>query len=150
MYFYMKFSNDKKKLFNNIDQLPNELIKMIEQFIPKIVTIFLSKSNYIQNHHLILKLINAKKTEEYIRTMIRQDNHLVLKRLLVENYERWLYMKNYYYKQCLYSNYLIFLKHYAFDYKSTNCYETLESLFQEIGLSKNQHKKKLLKYIKWN
>ena len=144
------FSRDNKHLFKNIELLPDELIKVIKDFVPKIVTIFLSKSNYISDHHLVLRLINPKKTEEYIRTMIRQDNYIVLERLLVENYRRWLNMKNYFHRNCVYSNYLMFLKYYSLDYDSDNCYETLCELFEQLGLSKNQHKKKLFKYIKWN
>ncbi len=145
-----KFSNDKKDFFKNIGLLPNELLHIVKQFIPKIVTIFLSKSKYIEEHHLILRLIKPINAEEYIRIMIRQDNHLVLQRLLVENHSRWLKMKNYFYRNCIYSNYLIFLKHYALDYESDKCYKTLCELFKELGLSKNQHKKKLFKYITWN
>jgi hypothetical protein len=81
--------------------------------------------------------------------MIRQDNDFVFKQLLKENYQRWLNMKKCYYKNCIYSNYITFLESYAIDNESTKCRKLIIDLFQELGLSKNQHKKNVSKYIRW-
>ena len=81
--------------------------------------------------------------------MVRQDNDFVLHQLLVENNKRWLKMTNYYYKGGIYSNYLFFLDSYCVEYECPKCKEKLVELFKELGLSKNQHKKKTIKYIRW-
>jgi hypothetical protein len=69
--------------------------------------------------------------------------------LLVENYNRWLNMRKYYYQESIYGNYLNFLESYAIDNQSTKCRKLLLKLFEEEGLSKNQHKKNTIRYIRW-
>ena len=81
--------------------------------------------------------------------MIRQDNDFVFKQLIVENYNRWINMKKYYYKECIFSNYIYFLESYAIDNESTKCRNLIIDLFQEEGLSKNRHKKNTIRYIRW-
>jgi len=145
----MVFSNDKNDFFKNIDSLPDVIIDIIYCYIPKVVTIFLTKENYFKDHHLIRKIIDKRKIEQYIRCMVRQDNDFVFKQLLVENYQRWLNMKKYYYKESIYSNYINFLDSYAIDNESTKCRKIIQELFEELGLSKNQHKKNTIRYIRW-
>lgn len=123
--------------------LPYELVNIIYEYIPKSVSMFLTKVNYMKDHHLIRKYINKNNIETYIRAMIQRDNDFVFKYLLVENFERWINMSRYYYKECIYSNYLYFLQDYAMENESIKCRELILS-------RKNQHKKKILKYIKWN
>ncbi len=145
----MRFSSKADDILKNINNLPNELEDIIYSYLPITTTISLSKTNYLENHKLVRDRINKSDIENYIRTMIRQDNHFVFEQLLIENYNKWLNMKNYYYKDCDYANYLIFLKFYAIDNESSNCLILLTELFEELGLCKNQHKKKVFKYIRW-
>ena len=145
----MRFSNESQYFLKNIDNLPDELIREIYAYIPKLVTIFLTKKNYIQEHHLIKKYINKNNIENYIRAMVRQDNHFVFEQMLIERHPIWLNMRKCYYKNCIYSNYLTFLESYAIDNESTRCRQLLINLFEELGLSKNQHKKNIIKYIRW-
>ena len=44
-------------------------------------------------------IVNKIKIEQYIRTMVIQDNYFVFHQLLVENCKRWLDMKKYYHKE---------------------------------------------------
>jgi hypothetical protein len=81
--------------------------------------------------------------------MVRQDNDFVFNLLLVENYKRWLNMKKYYYKECIYGNYVNFLESYAIDNKSLKCRKLIINFFEEQGLNKNQHKKNIIRYIRW-
>lgn len=145
----MKFSNNSNDFFKNIEKLPKELIDIVNDYIPKSVTMFLTKKSYILDHHLIRKMINKRNIEKYIRSMVRLDNDFVFKLLLDENYKRWMNMKKYYYKECIYGNYLNFLESYSIDNQATKCRKLLINLFEEQGLSKNQHKKNTIKYIRW-
>ena len=145
----LPFSNCPQDFLKNVDKLPDDMIYEIYAYIPKIVTIFLTKKNYLKDHHLLKKLTNKRHIENYIRTMVRQDNEFVFNRLLVENYHRWIQMTKYYYKNCIYTNYLTFIESYAIDNESTNCRRLICEFLLELGLSKNQHKKNIVKYIRW-
>jgi hypothetical protein len=145
----MGFSNNPKDFFKNVDKLPEVLVDMAYSYIPKSVTMFLTKKNYIEGHHLIRQFIDKRKIEQYIRAMVSHDNDFVFKQLLVENYNRWLNMRKYYYQESIYGNYLNFLESYAIDNQSTKCRKLLLKLFEEEGLSKNQHKKNTIRYIRW-
>jgi hypothetical protein len=133
----------------NVNLLPDELEDIVYSYIPKCVTIFLTKQNYLREHYLIKKFIKIKNTENYIRSMVRQDNDFVFTQLLVENYNKWLNMKKYYYKECIFGNYLMFLESYAIDNDSVKCRKILFDLFKKESLSKNKHKKNTNKYIRW-
>jgi hypothetical protein len=145
----MRFSNEPKHFFKNVKILPDELEDIVYSYIPKSVTIFLTKQNYLKEHHLVKKFIKIKETENYIRSMVRQDNDFVFKQLLVENYNKWLNMKKYYYKECIFGNYLIFLESYAIDNDSVRCGKILFNLLEKETLSKNKHKKNINKYVRW-
>jgi hypothetical protein len=145
----MKFSNEPTYFFKNINLLPNIIVDMIYAYIPISETMFLTKTNYIENHHLIRGLVNKIKIEQYIRTMVIQDNYFVFHQLLVENSKRWLDMKKYYHKECIYGNYLHFLESYAVDNRSIRCKNIITLFLEEQGLSKNQHKKNAVRYIRW-
>ena len=49
----MKFSNDSTYFFKNINLLPNIIVDIIYAYIPISETMFLTKTNYIENHYLI-------------------------------------------------------------------------------------------------
>jgi len=143
------FSKNTCDLFKNIIKLPEALCDEIYSYMPKKVTIFLNKQTYITEHDLVKKFINPKKIEDYIRTIIRRDHDFIFSRLLVENYYRWINMKEYYYKDRIFLNYLIFLDTYALDNESIKCRKLIKELFEILGLNKNQHKKNNIKYIRW-
>ncbi len=145
----MNFSNNQTTFFKNINLMTDDVLKIIYAYVPKTVTIFLNKEYYLAEHFLIRKYINKNNIEKYMRTMLRQDNTFVFKQLILENYKRWLNMKNYYYKECIYINYLKFLESYAIDNQSTNCRQLIVELFEEQGLDKKQHKKNRTRYIRW-
>ena len=48
-----------------------------------------------------------------------------------------------------YMNYLVFLNSYCVDHDSQKCLQLLNPIIEKLGFSKNQHKKNLIKYIKW-
>ena len=143
------FSNDPQCFFNNINELPRELLDIVHSFIPDVVSVFLNKQQYLEKHYLIRHFINKRNIENYIRSMIRQDNDFVFRQLLAENWEKWLSMKKCYYKNGIYANYLIFVSDYCLENESTKCRKLINELLEEQGLSKNQHKKNVIKYIRW-
>ena len=101
-----RFSNDPAKFGQNMDRLPEELVREIYYYVPQSITTFLTKKSYLKDHHLVIKWISKGNIENYIRAMIRQDNDFVFKQLLVENRKRWFEMTKWYHKNYIYSNYI--------------------------------------------
>ncbi len=143
-----KIQIDEKSLLQHINILPQELIELIKEYIPHIVYVFLNKEYYYKYHYLFSEYIKSQ-SELYIRSMIRQDNNFVINKLFYESSYHWLSMRDYYYKDCIYMNYLYFLLHYSIDNESEKCVKLLNYLIKELGLVKNQHKKKTIRYIRW-
>lgn len=138
----------EKKILENINKLPVELIQIIKDYLPLITFTFLNKHYYFQYHNLFTDSIKSK-SENYIRTMIRQDNDFVINNLFYECSIKWLSMHDYYYKDCIYMNYLYFLLHYSIDNDSEKCIKLLNHLIKQFGFKVNQHKKKTIRYIRW-
>ena len=143
------FSNNPTHFLKNMDNLPVELVLIVSSYIPAAAKIFLNKELYFKYHYLFRDYINRKQLENYIRTTIRQDNDFVFKQILIENHQKWLNMKKYLYQDCIYANYIYFLKTYCVENQSTKCKELITNLLEELGLSKNQHKKNIIRHIRW-
>ena len=139
---------NEKTFFQNLNNLPIEIIDIIKDYIPLLTFVFLNKEYYFKYHNLFTESIKSK-SENYIRTMIRQDNDFVINGLFYESSVKWLSMYNYYYKGCIYINYLYFLLHYSIDNESEKCIKFLNNLIKILGFKKNQHKKKTIRYIRW-
>lgn len=138
-------------ILKQIDSLPQEIKTIIYSYIPKYVTVFLTKENYFFDHPYLYEYIakiRGANTENYIRTMIRQDNDYVFRQLLLENSEKWLNMTKYYYKTCIYVNYLTFIESYAIEHESVKCRKVLVEFFQETQKQKG-FKKNIVRYVKW-
>ena len=144
-----RFSNNPIHFFKNIDNLPEELTFSVSSYIPAVAKIFLNKELYFKYHHLFKDYINRKQLENYIRTTIRQDNDFVFNQLLLENRSKWFNMKKYLYQDSIYANYIYFLKLYCVENQSTKCKQLIISLLLNLGLSKNQHKKNIIRNIRW-
>jgi hypothetical protein len=144
------FSNDSKHFFQNIDNLPKELVLLVSSYIPSATKISLNRDLYKQFHHLFKESINRKELENYIRSIVRRDNEFVFNQLLQENYNKWFNIKKYLYQDCIYANYIYFLKIYCAENDSIKCYEIINNLIEKLGLSKNQHKKNIIRNIRWN
>ncbi len=143
----ISFSNDPDCFFYNISRLPKDLFQIVSSYIPPIVKMPLNREMYIKYHYLFREYINKRKMEKYIRKTILLDSDYVFKQLLVENYKNWLNMKKYLHQESIYANYLIFIETYCIEHKSIKCQQLVINLFDELGLSKNEHKKKLIKHI---
>ena len=144
----IKIKFNEKSFFKNLNKLPIELIEIIKEYLSLLTLIFLNKEYYFKYHNLFTESIKSK-SEIYIRTMIRQDNDFIINNLFYESSIRWISMYNYYYKDCIYMNYLYFLLHYSIDNDSEKCVRLLNNLIKELGFKKNQHKKKTIRYIRW-
>ena len=128
-------------------RLPEELVKYIKEYIPKKEFVFTNRENYNLYHPLIKPFI--KDYESFIRSMIRQDNEFVFKKIVEENYRKWYEIRQYKYKNMIFNNYLYFVINYCIENESNNCIKIISNFLKEHGLCKNLHKKNVVKYIKW-
>jgi len=129
-------------------RLPVELVRYIKEYIPKKEFVFTNRENYNLYHTLIKSSI--KDYESYIRSMIRQDNEFVFKKIIEENYNKWYEIRQYKYKNMIFNNYLYFVINFCIENDSNNCRKVISDFLKEHGLGKNLHKKNVVKYIKWN
>jgi hypothetical protein len=145
--------NTKKKtkkedeILIKIRHLPDCLINIIKDFIPKTVFVFTNRENYFLYHSLIKKNIN--NYENYIRDTIRRDNEFVFEKIIEENYKRWTVIKNYKYKNFNFKNYLYFVVYYCIENESNNCRKVVNNFCSQHGLCKNLYKKNVVQYIRW-
>lgn len=140
-------NDDNIRLFAFLNKLPYELISHIKEYIPLITYVVLDKHFYIENHYLLENMV-SKKFESYVRHLIRKDMDFSFSNVLTRNFHKWLNFKNYEYKHMIFINYLHFLQYYCIENDLSKCRIKLNILFDETGLSKNLHKKNIIKYIK--
>ena len=145
----ISFSNDPIDFFYNLRKIPKDLFQIVSSYVPSIAKMPLNKELYAKYHYLFRDYINKRNLETYIRKTIILDSDFVFNQLLVENYKNWLNMKKYLYHECIYANYLIFIDTYCIEHKSIKCQNLIVQLFNELGLSKNQHKKNIVRNIRW-
>jgi hypothetical protein len=62
----MVFLNESNFFLENIDKLSYDILDIIYSYIPKSVTISLTKKNYIKEHYLLRNLINKRHIEPLI------------------------------------------------------------------------------------
>jgi hypothetical protein len=127
--------------------LPDEIVNLIKEYIPKKFLVFTNKEHYFLYHSLIKPSI--RNYESYIHDIIRRDNEFVFQRIINENLQKWLSIKKYYYKNMIFNNYFYFVIYYCIENESDKCRALLNNLSKEQGLCKNLHKKNIIKYIKW-
>jgi len=135
------------ELILRINLLPNELVNIIKEYIHKKILVFTDKTNYTLYHYSIKKYIPCY--ENYIRHMIRRDYEIDFEKIVIENYKKWMENKNYIYQSLVFKNYIYFILHYCIENDSQKCRSFIKNFLKELGLCKNQHKKNIVKYIKW-
>jgi hypothetical protein len=132
----------------NICDLPDEIIREIFDYIPRQKLVFINSTYYNLYHYLLKNHIPIY--ESYTRDMIRRDNYYVLERLVRENFDSWIKNRQYQYKNMVFSNYIYFVLHFCMENNSDRCRNILMVELSKRDLSRNLHKKNIIKYIKWN
>ena len=133
-------------IISKINELPEEIIHLIKEYMPATVLAFLNKTNYLSYHFLLKNVI--PNYENYIRDVIRRDNNFVFENIIRENYVKWLQNKNYFYKNMLFKNYIYFILYFCIENEASNCRYFITHFFKELGMCKNLHKKNIVKYIR--
>jgi len=146
----MNLIKNNNDIFYYIDKLPFYLINEIKKYISNKSLIFINREKYINTHYLIRESIPNIKFETYIRNILYRDFDFVFNQIIQENYLNWFQIKNYIYKNVVYKNYIYFIKGFCIENNSEKCRIIINDFLEKLGLCKNQHKKNIIKHIRWN
>ena len=144
-----QIQNQSQNIFYYINKLPVDLINEIKKYIQNKNLIFINREKYITNHYLIRDLIPKINFERYIRNIVYLDFVFIFSQILHENYLKWFQIKQYLYKNVIYKNYIYFIKYFCIENNSEKCRILINSFLEKLGLCKNQHKKNIIKHIRW-
>jgi len=111
-----------------IQLLPDEIQRIILEYVLPRYKLCLNKKYYLQYHKIIFTQIPKNKIELYIRTMVRQDNSFIIHQLVSENWDKWLTTVNYWHRCRNYPNYIEFLNDYCFEQGATKSKEIIYKL----------------------
>ena len=145
-----KNNKDNQNIFYYINKLPFFIVNEIKKYISEDKLIFVNREKYTNLHYLIRYQIPSIKFENYIRTIVYRDFDFVFQQIVQENYLKWLEIKEYSYKNSTYKNYVYFIKGFCIENNSEKCRIFLNNFLEKLGLCKNQHKKNIIKHIRWN
>jgi len=145
----MNYTQNNTDIFYYINKLPFFIVNEIQKYISEQNLIFVNREKYINKHYLIRYLIPSNKFENYIRTIVYRDFDFVFQQIVQENYLKWLEIKQYIYKNNIYTNYIYFIKGLCIENNSEKCRFFLNDFLEKLGLCKNQHKKNIIKHIRW-
>ena len=135
------------ELINKVNNLPEVIVDLIKEYVPKYMFTFTNRENYELYHPFITPYI--KDFYGFIKDTIKRDNEFVFDTIVRENYIKWFTIKQYRYKNMVFYNYLYFIIHICIENESENCRKVINNFLKEHGLDKNLHKKNVVKYIKW-
>uniref|UniRef100_A0A6C0JEB9 Uncharacterized protein n=1 Tax=viral metagenome TaxID=1070528 RepID=A0A6C0JEB9_9ZZZZ len=136
----------------HLSELPECIVyNCIFDFIPDENLIWINKTYYKKNGHLIKKMVPIRDFESYIRSLVKNDNYFCLEHIVYENIDRWNKMKRYKYRYMLFYNYLHFIYCFAKINGSMRCVKLIDDIARE-KLSLKWHKKYSIKDIrrKWS
>jgi hypothetical protein len=134
-------------MIKNISNLPDNIINIIKEYIPHNKLVFVNKTFYNLYHNTIRKYI--PQYQNYIRDIIRRDNDFVFGKIIQENLDIWIKIKQYRYKNMIFNNYIYFVMNFCIENDSERCRQLLLNFLSKRDLCRNLHKKNIIRYIKW-
>ena len=123
---------------------PNEIIKLIWDFVPLETKVWVSKEYYEKYHRLVIYPKIILKYSSFIRYVVRENMYYVFQ-IHLNYYNDWLTMRNWKYQKQIFSNfadYVLFISS-----KNGKILYLLKGFEKEHH--KNKHRNKRIKYNKW-
>ena len=114
-------------IFNNINFLPDEIIKFIFNMISHRQLVFLNKNYYLKYSNILPFYINNYSS--YLRDIIRNDYIFVFKNILNNNFKYITSKNKVIFKSFCFNNYLQLIYHYIKYYNANKCFSYLNSNF---------------------
>lgn len=129
--------------------LPNEIIKIIYEFTPSSCKKLLSKNLFNINYYLETKekKIN-KRYHNYLRFLIKKNCYIHIDIVMHIFCGKFLAIKRWKQSNKTYPNFLVYLKEFALEKNSQNCYELIKDLLEPS--KKNKYKRIRTRNIRWS
>jgi phosphoribosyl-ATP pyrophosphohydrolase len=134
-------------ILQHIFLLPDDVIRVIQEYIPARIIQFTNKISYVAYHLQLRNVIY--NYESYVREVVKRDYSFIFAQIIRENIEKWNNIKKYLYKNVIYASYIYFILNYCLEHNSQKCITVLSSFLKQHGLCQNQHKKNITKHIRW-
>ena len=116
--------------------LPQEVLDMIVAYLPPTTKVWLTKHYYNMYNHRIKDLIPTERFNNYVISVIRNDDAFVFEHIILENrckwFADWLNNKRYRYGNNKYNCFLYSLYEYSIECDSHKCRETIEHYATEL------------------
>lgn len=130
-----------------MNNIPDEIIQMIKEYIPHRILCQTNRMNYITYHVSLKNCIPMY--EKYVRHMIQKDMVYVFEQIVRENIEQWLTNRQYRYKNMKFNGYIHFIIYFCIEHNAENCRKWFMSFLDSRQLCKNLYKKNVCRYTKW-
>ena len=137
---------------DKLNSLPEELYRIIYDFIPLFTKSYLSKNNfqfYYQSKISKLDLNNYKKHDRYIRDIIRNGREISFSLIIKPGLSIWKKDRLWKWKNMRFPNYLIYVRHLSIIYNQTNLKNLIDEKIKKV-LSRNKYKKIRSNNILWS
>ena len=134
-------------ILQQIFMLPDDIIRVIQEYIPLRILQFTNKISYVA-YHLQLREV-MYNYESYVREVVKHDYPFIFELIIRENIQKWNNIKKYLYKNVIYASYIYFILNYCLEHNSQQCRNVLSNFLKQHGLCQNQHKKNITKHIRW-
>ena len=134
-------------ILHHIFLLPDDIIRVIQEYIPVRVLQFTNKISYAAYHLQLRDVIY--NYESYVREVVKRDYSFIFERIIREKIQKWNNIKKYVYKNVIYASYIYFILTFCLEHNSQQCRTILCNFLKEHGLCQNQHKKNITKHIRW-
>ena len=107
-------------------KLCNEIKNIIMSYLPKSVSLWLTKENYESNHYILQKILYEKRMyDSYIRMIARKDMYYPFE-IILQNHDLSLWAKKKYcFSGVRYHNFIHFLDSFMFNHDSCICRDIL-------------------------
>jgi hypothetical protein len=128
--------------------LPDDIKLIIKEYIPFIVIIFLERKIYLSSHPYIEFHLRSS-INNYFRFVVRNDLDFVFEQVLINNYQKWLYIKKYKYKETSYYNYFSFILSFIIENNSNKCGNIANLFIKKNGISKKSYKNNTFINKRW-
>ena len=132
-----------------MDNLPNDIILEIKEYIPEVFLYKTSKTNFDAYYHKIVNkyTLKDKEFQNYIKHLVKKDCHFQFNILLNLYEKQWLNTKKWIFKNVKYFNYLEFLKYICIENKSNKCRILLNN---KLNTPKKNKYKNRIKNTLWS
>lgn len=136
----------------SLTKLPSDIEQEIFHFLPPQDKVSLDRANYERHHatergHLYDR---GSASETRLRQLICRDMMWVFQQVIREKFSIWVSQRGTVYKNMVFSNYIYFLFYYSQEQGSAGCSQIIQEYLETSSLWKTLHKKKVVKYKRYN